>query len=624
MIGKNNRYLKNLKANDHFQSFSIRRLSIGTVSVAIATGVFLGFSTTNSVVQAADNPGQVNAFPNKTVNDTSTKSQETINSNSDSQRVVGESKVNDTQENATQNDTSTPTSSYAMVSERNRSKIQTDSATNSGEAKNGDSSLKNSTFVSNDTLDTKGTSNPFAQNTHSLSSNAVRATTNKLNTNSQINSIPVSKIQNKLLSVPNKARTTGFSVTDPDYPSDMWVDPNPNHYTFFGAEETRSHNQIVLSTDRTGTGIVYVTELDDYGNVIDKYTLDKNSRVMSPNTGVTIYNDDYAGLTSNEEGRNYENLVMKYEVNGDGTRNSHTFSAISFLVPRVNKQVTEYVDESGKQIVDKNGQTIPPVIQYGLDGQKYTTADNKVIQGYYAENPSNAKGYMSTFGTIGKKYHKDWHNGVTATFTQTGSDGTMSVQMYVNGKAVGYPITLKPGDQDLDSGVGNVYLRSIYIPQTIDIKYVYKKLGKIVPTDPSGKPIPGADTPTYNNDPNDPSKGGKTEVPNIPGYTPERPTVTPDNPGEDTSVIYRRIEKTSNPNNDSSTPIAPAKESKTIISSNATKETHKNDHLSLNVRNSTSKLPQTGVSDGSFTSIIGFLLLSLSSLFGLSYSKRKR
>ncbi|WP_180872208.1 LPXTG cell wall anchor domain-containing protein [Lactobacillus sp. 3B(2020)] len=37
-----------------------------------------------------------------------------------------------------------------------------------------------------------------------------------------------------------------------------------------------------------------------------------------------------------------------------------------------------------------------------------------------------------------------------------------------------------------------------------------------------------------------------------------------------------------------------------------------------------SKLPQTGVSDGSFTSIIGFLLLSLSSLFGLSYSKRKR
>ncbi|MFR0646235.1 hypothetical protein ACLUWT_10200, partial [Limosilactobacillus mucosae] len=36
--------------------------------------------------------------------------------------------------------------------------------------------------------------------------------------------------------------------------------------------------------------------------------------------------------------------------------------------------------------------------------------------------------------------------------------------------------------------------------------FTYKKVGKIVPVDPNGNPIPGADTPIYQNDHNDPSK----------------------------------------------------------------------------------------------------------------------
>ncbi|WP_420835863.1 mucin-binding protein, partial [Ligilactobacillus apodemi] len=67
---------------------------------------------------------------------------------------------------------------------------------------------------------------------------------------------------------------------------------------------------------------------------------------------------------------------------------------------------------------------------------------------------------------------------------------------------------------------------------------VYKTLGKVVPVDPNGNEIPNVSQPQYNNDPTDPTKGGKTDVPDIPGYTPEVPSVTPENPGKDTPVVY--------------------------------------------------------------------------------------
>ncbi|MCR1891742.1 MucBP domain-containing protein, partial [Ligilactobacillus murinus] len=82
---------------------------------------------------------------------------------------------------------------------------------------------------------------------------------------------------------------------------------------------------------------------------------------------------------------------------------------------------------------------------------------------------------------------------------------------------------------------------------------VYRPLGKIIPVDPEGNPIPDAPTPQYPNDPTDPTKGGKTPVPDIPGWhvvpnqdtpglTPDGNTVVPDKPGEDTPVKYEKDE----------------------------------------------------------------------------------
>ena len=69
---------------------------------------------------------------------------------------------------------------------------------------------------------------------------------------------------------------------------------------------------------------------------------------------------------------------------------------------------------------------------------------------------------------------------------------------------------------------------------------LYKKVGNIVPVGPDGTtPIPDAPTPSYKNDPTNPTKVIPDEpVPKVPGYTPNTPTVTPGDPTTDTLVPY--------------------------------------------------------------------------------------
>ena len=71
-----------------------------------------------------------------------------------------------------------------------------------------------------------------------------------------------------------------------------------------------------------------------------------------------------------------------------------------------------------------------------------------------------------------------------------------------------------------------------------DVVVKYSPVGKIIPIDKDGNEIPNAPTPEYNNDPTNPTKTTTTDVPEILGYHAEVPNVTPDNPLEDTKVVY--------------------------------------------------------------------------------------
>ena len=67
----------------------------------------------------------------------------------------------------------------------------------------------------------------------------------------------------------------------------------------------------------------------------------------------------------------------------------------------------------------------------------------------------------------------------------------------------------------------------------------YKHLGRILPVDEKGNLIAGAQTPDYLNDLKDPTKALETPVPELEGYVPTVKSVLPKEPGVDTKVVYK-------------------------------------------------------------------------------------
>ncbi|WP_416471767.1 YSIRK-type signal peptide-containing protein [Streptococcus thermophilus] len=347
----------------------------------------------------------------------------------------------------------------------------------------------------------------------------------------------------------------GFSVSDPDYPSGMWIDPDKSHYSYEWLK-TYNGNQIVLSTNRTGDGIVYVTELSPSNKVKKQYTLNQNTKVPSTKfDSTTYYNDTYYAMV--------ESLIDPLAVKYIASKYDDTgyYNRISYMVPKLITQTTYFVDKDGKQITDSNGNPVVPYRQKGLVGQKYTTSPI-LINGYYATAPSNSKGVMSPYGKIGASYVKDFHDGIVVIYTQTGSDGTMSASIARarDGKVLETYTNIKPSDHVIDSTYTTVAIKNPYIPQTSDVKYVYRKLGNWVVSNPDGS----TKSIIYPNDPIDPTKIADSSVPGypvidfLPGYTPKdhmgTPLVpvdpndpskgyvppTPENPTEDTVITYEK------------------------------------------------------------------------------------
>ncbi|GIC74164.1 hypothetical protein LFLT20_11680 [Limosilactobacillus fermentum] len=210
---------------------------------------------------------------------------------------------------------------------------------------------------------------------------------------------------------------------------------------------------------------------------------------------------------------------------------SNYYNTLSYFVPKLITQTTYYVDKDGKQITDSNGNPVVAYTQKGLVGQNYTTSDVNVVNGYYATAPSNSNGVMSPYGEIGASYVKNFHDGIVVTYTQTGSDGTMSASIAQYGKVLNTWTNIKPSDSTImyQLGYTTYGIKNPYIPQTSDIKYVYSKLGNWVVSNPDGSTT----SIIYPNDPSDPTKIADSSAPDypviafIPGYTPEDHMGTP-------------------------------------------------------------------------------------------------
>ena len=164
----------------------------------------------------------------------------------------------------------------------------------------------------------------------------------------------------------------------------------------------------------------------------------------------------------------------------------------------------------------------------------------------------------------------------------------------------------------------------------------YTPNAKIVPVDPNGNPIPGADTPIYQNDPNDPSKVVPNEpTPTVPGYTPSTPSVTPADPTKDTPVPYTKNETPTNPS-EPTTPANPTNPSEPTAPGTPTNPTEPSPAVpgqttpaNQQAASSASEdksvtLPQTGNDQNETAAAAGLGLAGLSSLLALFGTRKKR
>ena len=511
MVGKNNNYVRESKSNEHFQRFALRKLSVGVVSVAVAAGFYLGSGTT---AQAATAESDTSAKTEQVVQQdaNSTASDSTSASNS-SAAVSASSATPVSAESASSVAVSDSPASASSASDSQAS------AANASES----SSQPASSSVASDAAATVSKDSQAASEANSQS--AADKQTAQLSTPAA--NVNESQAANIILSAlvvqqaANQQAPAGFTVTDPDYPAGMYRDTDPSHYTYWWAQSSDGNYSLVLSTDRNGDGKVYVFLLGHNNNVLGQYTVDKNksTEVATDDEGDfgTVYNDGQSGVFVSADG----SWKSKFNVfDPKAGEDNGDYGSISFMIPQVETQTTTYVDGKGNTVSD-------PVVQKGLDGQIYTTQGGKVINGYFAKEPSNANGFMSPFGKQGATYTKDWHDGLKATFTETDTTtGLMHVVVkyhYFLGWRTVKEFDLAPGQSqkvhyDLYK---SVTIHSIYIPQTINIQYVYEKLGNLI-IDSDSKAFPTEDKTTtqYPNDENDSTKAGNVTIPKVPGFTP--------------------------------------------------------------------------------------------------------
>ncbi|GFO98822.1 mucin-binding protein [Lactobacillus helveticus] len=511
---------------DSKQRFGIRKLSIGVCSVLLST-LFLTINegqTVHADVQsddgaheeAVDSGAKKTGQPSQNLNVAEVLKQQKP---ATADNVQGKStstvnaapKENSSEEKGEEKGQSVPEKADSTGASSSATKAETTGASSSSATKADSTSASSSSAVKAETT--------------SASSSAVKADVTSAGGKQSV--IVTTKFaQNygrKVLA--GSVTNTGFSVSDPDYPSGMWIDPDKSHYSYEWLQAKYGGNQIVFSTNRTGDGIVYVTELSASNKVLKQYTLNQNTQVTSAVFDRTIYyNDVYFEMVRSSS----NSFVTKY--NASNFDNNY-YNTLSYFVPKLITQTTYYVDKDGKQITDSNGNPVAPYTQKGLVGQNYTTSDVNVVNGYYAIAPTNSNGVMSPYGEIGASYVKNFHDGVVITYTQTGSDGTMSASIAQNGRVLKTWTSIEPSDPTImyQLGYTTYGIKNPYIPQTSDIKYVYNKLGNWIVSNPDGSTT----SRIYPNDPSNPTKIADSSAPDypviafIPGYTPEDHMGTP-------------------------------------------------------------------------------------------------
>ncbi|WP_052536441.1 mucin-binding protein [Lactobacillus johnsonii] len=557
MLSKNNFKERLRKMEDRQDRFSIRKFSIGAVSVLIGSFIFCVQST--QVAHA----------------DTLAEKDSTVVSTKDSSKVVARGNSG----------TSNPSSNNQLHSanqtiDTNTAKLEHKATT--GELKpvssNTISAVKQPTTdiessSKNQTLLTKNNAiNQSQSNTQEISNNqGNRASTiNNTSVNDQANTKKTDTLN------------TDTTISDaPNYPDTHGVVPTTQYifdqFTLTNGQLTNNaytplNMLITLTTDRNNPGnkLNYYITNNNYSEVYanDAINVDQYVNYTGvgpyPSSNLVIYNFGPNGISVNENNNNfglaftfgygkYDSIINSSDPNPFSS--SNVSNAWGDTTPTNVTQTITYVDAQTGQPMPNT----PTIESNGLTGQIYQVdpAAEKIIKGYYLVNKERDHGVISQYKN-GGTYTNEWvsQSGqlIKEVWHQINSNGVMQVDVYINNvqkydpnnlKGIVYPSTMsKDGPTQLNIDNGSYVFPNPYVEQTSNIELKYDPLGHIIPVTPDGNPIPNAPTPQYTNSPTNPSAVEPNEpVPNIPGYTPKVSTVTPTDPGTDTKVIYVPIEQ---------------------------------------------------------------------------------
>ena len=535
------------KMEDRQDRFSIRKFSIGTVSVLIGSFIF-GIQSIQ-VVHAdtvTDSNSTVvtqkeNLQPKKEIeNEARGNSSTSVQSSQLNKKVEGSDPAKDPQ-----------------VESVNNSFVKTDNK-DSKEEKS--SSLDNKVLQVSSNVESQNQGNPYQIN----------------GSNDEVNNQNKLKVQPQSFTESTDTPTTpsdssGVTITDDaHYPNTNGIVP-ANQYIFDQFTLTYGYTPlnmvITLATDRNNPGgnLNYYITNRDYSQVYASNTISVGQRTTYsgsgpyPNSNLTIYNFGPNGISINENNYNFKLAFTfgygKYDSIVNSNNPNYVANAWGDTTPSKATQTISYIDaETGEPMPDTTS-----ITSSGLTGQTYQIdpGAEKIIKGYYLVNKERDHGVISQYKN-GGTYTNEWVslNGqfVKEVWHQINSSGVMQASIYINNvqqydpnnpRGIVYPATLSnEGPTELTvSGVSGRYVfPNPYVEQTTNIKLKYATIGKIIPVDPNGNPIPGADQPQFPNDPNDPSKSNPGEKPNVPGWTPEDPNPTvnpsPKGPGENVNVTY--------------------------------------------------------------------------------------
>ncbi|MGO5078636.1 YSIRK-type signal peptide-containing protein, partial [Lactobacillus amylovorus] len=592
----NNR--RNLKENltiSNKQRFSIRKFSIGVASVMLGTTLYFMGGVGTSIVHADSVQGQSVQTSNLDTNsaqassDTSSAEQ-TSSQNQTSSAQNSQKAVSNASSNTESTDSKTQTSD--QVDNATTDKNEASQADNATTDKNEASQADNATTDKNEAsqADNASATNSKTQDNKKVVSDANRgkstandaqtksaqqiAKSNAANSNTLVVQRTKKLTVNAKLLTDNKAQTdtqtnSKYSVTD-NYPEGLmnYLPGNFHNDQEYAFEwlQNENNNNIILTTNRTGDGVVYVYQDGEKVGTLAKKSSCSLQDTIVDNWGYdhtikigTVYNDDYAGIVQSNNGYLLNIIYSSHAKDVDNAGSS--YSTVSFFVPHKITQTVTYKDSDGK-VIDNLTHT-----QDGLTGQSYTTGlpsgSDYVRKGEkgeveYLDNiTNNSSGLISEFHD-GYTCTKDYHDGVKVTFTENDSDGIGAMDYVVkdNGKEVKSGILKYGKSAEYDKYAWNGWywykshsytIVNPYVPQTTNIVYQYKKLGQVITTDPSGNKTRVYYTVYYTNDQSDPIKSEPVNAKPITGYSAivkyENKIVSdknfmPKNLGENTYITY--------------------------------------------------------------------------------------